>query len=279
LAQIPEPGERLRPNRLTGTGTRLPLIVAPKRKLFVPRKKKLYNPAKDKSKTPKWTSTISFKPNEQAIPGLADRLLGREPPPRQPTHLFDPQGNPVVPGARVQVQNPLGTPVEWAGGFTVRGLTIERRGIQQRYPNATELPPNTPTFDAVEGGSTSQSLTFEGRNAIIEERVDGGMAISFKSADLTLESFKTARGTYGYLSKHVKDIVKYPSAEGPKKKLPSAPDPITGGLHRVRIVNPAVRVLHIVFNQVPNSEQMAGLALLQADCRAKGIELVLEAPQ
>ena len=221
------------------------------------------------------------KPLTGETPAATPELLGPDGKPLSGTTrpsgtILDPSGTPIIPGARVQLEEPLLTQAEWEAGITSRGLTGEKGVIQQRYPGSTELPKNFKAFDAVEGGQRTRVFAGQKKGpARPGEIIEGGKAISIKTADLSGKSYQTADGTYSALSKYVDDIINYPK----QGYALTGVDPQSGQTRMVRLVNPSERILHVEMSQTPTPAQMDGLARIRDYARRNGIQVIFIAPQ
>jgi hypothetical protein len=201
-----------------------------------------------------------------------------EPHTGEPT-VLDPTQTPVLPGARVKLDEPVMTQEEWALSPKDRGLMGERRALIRSYPQATELPPGFEAFDGVEGGTRTRMIggaRGRARDKLPRRMVliEGGKAISVKTAHLGGVSFQTADGTFSNLRGYIDDIIKYPRTRDTLQYT----DPETNEITMVRYINPSEKVLHIELNQMPTPAQMEGLARVQAYGQKNHIEVIIVAP-
>ncbi|MGD0715047.1 MAG: hypothetical protein ABSB24_12820 [Gaiellaceae bacterium] len=223
---------------------------------------KLRNPAEQRVST-----------KGKVLPELAPKAPKKAPAPvpeAESSMLVDPQGVPVVSGARAKLEAPLGLKGPLPAGETVRGQVVEPLVIEKRYPGAKGLPPSFEGFDAVQGAEPTRTFVAGERGpARPGLRYEGGTAISIKSIELNGASYETSKGTYSSLKHYVDAAADYPRGS------PSLSGPASGGRVQVTLLNPTERVLHLELTRRPTSEQMDGFALLKNYATERGIKLVL----
>ena len=227
-------------------------------------------PAAHVTEPPKTTPPVTLPSSTNAPP-----VQQTPPAPQAQQWTWSRNPSPQLPTTVTTPTVPLtGLPNPLPAGGSPRGMVVEPAVLQQRYPNATPLPPNFDTFDAIEGGQRVPIIAAgtKAGQANPGIRITGGRAISVKSLDVTGKSYQTADDTYKALKPYVNHTIDFDAYNLSRGK---AGQP---GRYTVTLRNPSDRILHLELTGPPGPGMIEGLRRLATFATDNNIQLVVVAP-